>query len=194
MKKADPIQLIILIIALLFGYNALNIIPFFLWAFYHWLAEGLIMDGTFSRMGLNLLYFIFYTAVAVLLVKRSKLLAAKINGTAEFFSGAALELKRNDILYVSMIILGAYLLATKLPKLFVKLYTIIKDSNQHFISEGPNYIMPGETIGEMLFTCVTGMVLLAYPKTLTEYITRHVKDEEDDIETIGIDYSKQKEK
>lgn len=185
MKKADPIQLTILIVALLLGYNALNLIPYFLWAFYNWFIEGLRMDGAFSRVGLNFLYFVFYAGAAAVLVKRSKLLSLKIAGTAGFSSGAGFELKRNDIIYASMIILGSYILATRLPRLLVKSYMLIKESNQPFYSEGPNYILPGETIGELVFNCIFGTVLLVYAKTLTDYITRHVKDDDPDVETIG---------
>ena len=185
MKKTDPIQLVILIIALLFAYNALTIMPYFIWVFYRWFMGGLTMGEQFYSVGINFLYLLFYTVVAAVLIKQSKNLSQKIAATAGFNAEFSLYMKRNDIIYASFIVMGTYILATRLPKLLVKLYALIKDTNTPFGNDGPNYILPQETIGEFIMICVLGATMLAYAKTLTDFLAKHIKEEQHDIDTIG---------
>jgi hypothetical protein len=188
MKKAEPLQLTILIIALLLCYNALDIIPFFFWALYNWFARGLTMGGEFSSVSLNFLYLIFYITTAVLLIKKSAILSQKISGVASFSQSSNFTVKRNDVVYAALIILGCYILSTRLPKLLVKIYTLIRSSNEPFGNEGPNYVLPTDTIGENALASIAGFVLVVYAKILTTYITKHIKedDTDTDIDSIGI--------
>lgn len=185
MKKTDSIQLVVIIVALMMAYKALEIVPYFIWVFYRWFMNGLTMGEQFYSVGINFLYLLFYTVVSVVLIRRSKILSQKIAAAAAINPELNLYLKRNDIIYAAFIITGSYILATKLPKLLIKIYAHIKDINTPFGNDGPNFIMPQETIAELLIICILGSVMLVYAGTLTEYITRNIKEENHDIETIG---------
>lgn len=177
MKKTEPIQLSIILIAVLLAYNALQTVPYLLWLLYHWIGDGLTLAGPFQTIALNFVYFAFYTISAIVLLRNSKTISQKITNTASFSSDISISLKRDEIIYLSLVITGCYILATRLPKLLVKVYTYIKESNTPFPNEGPNYILPGENIPEFLITTIIATAMVVYAKTLTEYITNHFKDE-----------------
>jgi len=191
MKNTDPIQLVILIIALLLGYQALQTFPYLLWLLYHWFDEGLTLADRFGNVAINFLYLIFYIAGLIILIKKSKTIAQQIGAEASFSTDIKIILRRADILYATLVVLGSYILITKLPKLLVKLYTYIRESNKPLSYDGPNYILPGESIPEQIITIMLATVLLVYAKTITEYLTRHLP-EDVDIETIGTNHDETK--
>ncbi len=184
MKKIDPIQLAILIIALLLGYEALQTLPYMLWLLYQWFEEGLTMGRRFDNVAINFLYLVFYIAGSIILIKKSKAIAQKIDSEASFAADVKIILRRNDVLYGTLVTMGAFVLITKFPKLMVNLYAYIRESNKPLAYDGPNLILPGETIPEQVITIILAIVLLVYAKTITEYLTRHLQ-EDTDIESIG---------
>ncbi|GAB2815113.1 hypothetical protein [Ferruginibacter profundus] len=184
MKNSDPLQLAVLILALLVGYNALETVPYFLWVLYRWFEQGLTLAGDFYNVTLNLLYLVFYITVATVLIKRSKNIAQKIAAEVSFSSAIKIYLKRDDVLYVTFVAMGAYILTTRLPKLFVKIYAYIRERNESIGYEGPNFILPKESIPEYLVIIILAATMLVYAKTLTEFIVRHIK-EDTAVDTIG---------
>jgi hypothetical protein len=184
MKKTDPIQLAILIIVMLLGYSALQTFPYFLWLFYNWLAEGLTLADRFYNVTLNFLYLAFYIIGVAFLLKRSKNISQKIAGASSFNSDVNVVLKKNDILYVTLIALGSFVLMTKLPKLLVKIYFSIRENNKPFSFESPNLIMSGDTIAELIIAIVIATTMVVYAKTITEYLTKQI-EEDDNFEEIG---------
>ncbi|MGG9963646.1 hypothetical protein [Ferruginibacter sp. SUN106] len=184
MKNSDPIQLAILIIALLVGYNAVETVPYFLWVLYRWFEQGLTLAGDFYTVTLNLFYLIFYITVATVLIRRSKTIAQKIASGISFSNEIKIVLKKEDVLYVTFVAMGAYILTTRLPKLLIKLYEHIKERNQSISYEGPNLILPKESIPEFLITIILATTMLVYAKTITEFLVRQIK-EDTAVDTIG---------
>jgi hypothetical protein len=184
MKNTDTIQLTILVIALLLGYNALQTFPYLLWLLYNWLADGLTLTDRFFTLGLNFLYLAFYIIGGIFLIKKSKDISLKISDAASFSSDTKIVLKKNDVLYVTLIVMGCYILTTRLPKLLVKIYAYIRESNNPLSYDGPNFILPGESIPEFIIVVILATVMLVYAKTITEYFTGYDK-EDTDIDTIG---------
>jgi hypothetical protein len=184
MKKANPIQLVILIIALLLAYNALQTVTYFFWILYRWFTSGLTLGAEFDTVGLYVLYPCFYTIGTIILIKTSKALSEKIAAAAFFSSDTAIFLKRNDIIYATLVVMGAYILTTRVPKLLVDLYSYIRQGNDPLYSGIPNVTMPGEGLPELIMITIFASVMLVYAKILTEFITRHIK-EEPDIDAIG---------
>ena len=184
MKKADPIQLIILVIALLLVYNAILTFPYFLWLLYSWLSEGLTLADSFYRVCINCMYLAFYIIGAIVLVKKSKAISHKVANAASFSADVNILLKRDDIIYAVFVTMGAYILTTRLPKLLLTLYSYIRERNKPFSTDNSSYAIPGESWPESIAIVIFAAVMLVYAKTLTEYITRHIK-EDTDVDTIG---------
>jgi hypothetical protein len=184
MKKANAIQLVILVIALLLAYNALQTATYFFWILYRWFNAGLTMGAEFDTVGLYVLYLAFYSIAAVVLIKTSKALSEKIAAVASFSSDTAIFLKRNDIIYTTFIAMGAYILSTRVPKLLADLYSYIRESNRPLYTGVPNVTLPGENLPELIMITIFAMVMLVYAKTLTEFVTKHIP-EDTDIDAIG---------
>ena len=184
MKKTDPVQLAVLVVALLLGYNALQTVPYFLWLLYNWVSEGLTLAGSFYNVGINFLYLAFYTTVTLFLIKKSKNIAQKIAHTASFSQDITITLNKNDILYVTLAAMGSYILATKLPKLLITIYAHIRESNHPLSYQAPDYILQGENIPEYIIIIILATIMLMYAKTITRYLTRNMP-EDTDIDAIG---------
>jgi len=184
MKKTDLIQLVILVIALLLGYNALQTLPYMIWLLYHWLGEGLTLSGQFPNTVINFLFFAFYIIGAIILIRKSKILSQKIADLASFSSDINITVKKNDILYVTLIAMGTYILLTRLPKLLVNIYLYIREANKPFVYDGPNFTLPGETIAEFIIAIIFAIILIAYARPITQSLARRV-EEPGETEEIG---------
>lgn len=184
MKKTDSIQLILLVIALLLGYNAVQTVPHLLWLLYHWFVEGLILADRFQNVSLNFLFLAFYIIGAVVLIKNSKIFSQKIGDAASFSSDINIILKKNDILYITIVAMGGYVLVTRLPKLLVNIYLYTRERNKPFGYDGPDFILPGETISEFIITIILAIIMIVYAKAITETLARHV-EEGHDADEIG---------
>jgi uncharacterized membrane protein (DUF106 family) len=184
MKNSNPVQLVLLIIAMLLGYNAMQTIPFFIWLIYRWFVDGLTVADTFQNLAINFLFIGFYFISAVLLVKRSKYLAEKISETASLSLNINIAVNKKDILYVTLVAMGGYILMTRLPKLLVKTYLFIVEKNDPSAYDGPNYILPGDSVSEFIIMIILAIILITYAKPITKYLIGSF-EENTDINEIG---------
>ena len=185
MRNSNPVQLVVLIVALLLGYNAIQTIPYFIWLFYTWFIEGLKIDGAFNNVVINLSFITFYFVIGYFLIKRSKHLSEKISETANISPDASISVNKKDILYITLVAIGGYILLTRLPKLLVKIYLYIDNKNTQPGLDGPNYILPGESIPEFVIIITLAIVLIAYSKSIVKYLAGPTEDG-NDIDEIGL--------
>ncbi len=184
MKNSNPVQLVILIIAVLLGYNALQTVPYFFWLFYRWVADGLTIADTFDNMAINFLFIAFYVIAAAVLIKNSKYFSEKISEAAPLPFSANISINKADILHATLIAMGVYILLTRLPKLLIKIYLVIKEKNTPQTYDGPNFILPGDSILEFIIIIALAIILVGYAKPITKYLVDSHADNTD-IEEIG---------
>ncbi len=184
MKNSNPVQFVILIIALLLVYNALQTVPYFIWLFYRWVADGLTFVDTFQNMAINFLFIAFYVIIAAVLIKKSDYLSEKITEGAPPAFGINISVNKADIFHMTLLAMGGYILLTRLPKLLVKVYAAIKEKNAPEVYDGPNYVLPGDSTPEFVIIIIMAIILISYAKPLTNYF---VGPDEDNtaIEEIG---------
>lgn len=185
MKNSNPVQLVLLIIAILLGYNAMQTIPYFIWLLYRWFADGLTVADTFQNLAINFLFIAFYIISAAILVKKSKYLSEKISETASLPLNISIAVNKKDILYMTLVAMGGYILITRLPKLLVKTYLFIKEKNDPLAYDGPDYILPGDHFAEFIIIIVLAIILIAYAKEITKYLTRSFEND-NVIDEIGL--------
>lgn len=176
MKHSNPIQLVVLVIALLLGYNAMQTIPYFFWLCYRWFSEGLTLQDTFQNLAINLLFIAFYFISAAILVKRSKTISERISEVAGVPVDASIAVDKTNILYVTLVAMSGYVLLTRVPKLLVKIYLLIEGRNNQFAYDGPNFIMPGESVPEFIIIITLSLILIAYAKPISKYLTGPADD------------------
>lgn len=184
MKTSNPVQLVILIVAVLLGYNALQTFPYLIWLLYRWAEDGLTLADTFQNMAINFLFIVFYMIGAVILIKKSVYFSEKISEVAHLPFNTNIAVKKADIFQITIITMGGYIILTRLPKLLVKIYLAIKEKNDSEAYDGPNYILPGDTILEYIIIISLALILIAYSKQITKYLVG-ANEDNTDIEEIG---------
>ena len=176
MKNSNPVQLVLLIIAILLGYNAMQTIPYFFWLLYRWFADGLTVADTFQNLAINFLFIAFYFISAVVLVKKSKYLSEKISETASLPLNISIAVNKKEIFYITLVAIGVYILITRLPKILVKTYLIIKEKNDPLAYDGPDYILPGDHFAEYIIIIVLAIILISYARAITNYFMGSFED------------------
>lgn len=142
------------------------------------MLEGLTMADRFGNLALNFIFIAFYTISGILLIKKSKSIAEKIAHNAKFESPINLQIKNTDVLFVTLIALGLYILITRFPKLVLKIYSHYKQQKESMNFENANYTLPGENTFEVLLTTLMAIVLIVYAKTFTEYLSKKIEHNE----------------
>lgn len=179
MKHINLVQSALLIVALLLGYNALQTMVYVLWLLYQWIEEGLTLALSFSNIAVNFLYLAFYILGTIILIKRSKGLSEKIteeSGLSPAISG--LLLNKTDVLQVTLLAMGIYILMTRLPKLFVKAYVAMQEAKQPLSYDGPNFVLPTESLPEFIIASGLAIILIVYARTFAEYLSGYTPDAE----------------
>ncbi len=184
MKNSNPVQLVILIVAVLLGYNALQTVPYFIWLFFRWITDGLTVAESFQNMAVNFLFIAFYLIGAAILIKKSKSLSDKISETALLPFSTNISVKKADIFHIALLTMGGYILLTRVPKLLIKLYLVIKEKSAPETYDGPNYLLPGDSVSEFIIIIVLAIILIAYAKPITKYLISSHEDN-NEIEEIG---------
>jgi hypothetical protein len=135
-------------------------------------------------MAINFLFIAFYITGAAILIKKSLFLSEKISEVAPLPFNTNIAVKKADIFQITIIAMGGYIMLTRLPKLLVKIYLAFKEKNNQEAYDGPNYILPGESIPEYIIIIALAIILIAYAKPITKYLVGS-HEYNTDIEEIG---------
>jgi hypothetical protein len=181
MKKADVLQLSIVIVGIILGFHTLQYLFSSLYPIFAWLFSGgyggeylTSALGIFALIGLQFL-------VCWLLITRSGSLATYFYRKSELGSGFKVMTKPNDLLYILLISIGIYLLLSNLTPL---LTTFV----ERFISRSPRGVRglfederPVDW-AKLLLDILLPLILLMFGRPIADYFAKNIGEEPVSIE------------
>lgn len=182
MKKADVLQLTIVLIGIVFGFVAVQYLLSSLYGIFAWIfADGYGADGYFGG-AISIFALVGLQALCCwLLITKSDRLAAWFYRNSELGNGFKIISKPNDLLHVLLIAIGIYLLLSNLAPLLTSIF----DSFKARSSRG----MPGTFEDErpiqwakLLLNITLPLLLLMFAKPIADYFAENISEEPISIE------------
>ena len=181
MRRPDIIQLVIIIVALMIAYKAIDLLPQFIGLIISWMFYGMTGGNVFDQLIYIGLFLIVYVVAILLLINQSKGLALYISEKFDLDQQVKLDQSKNNLLYVLFIGLGIYALIQKLPILFNSLWKIFSHNinNRGLLDidyEKPDFIL-------LSIQILLPLLLIIFARDLSNYFSDKIshKDEIEDL-------------
>ncbi len=190
MKKADVLQLAIVLIGIVFGFMAIQYFLSSLYGVFAWIfAGGFGIEGYYpsgisvvAMVGLEIL-------VCWLLITRSDKLAAFFYRKSELGTGFKIVSSPADLLHILLICIGIYLLLSNLTPVLTSIF-------ESFIERSPRGVQglfedekPVPWM-KFLISLLLPSILLMFAKPIADYFAKNIKEEpiniEESIEGMGL--------
>ncbi|MEP7237762.1 MAG: hypothetical protein ABI685_07855 [Ferruginibacter sp.] len=194
MKKADVLQLTIVLIGIVFGFVAVQYLLSSLYGVFAWIfTDGYGGDGLFGGV-ISIFALVGLQALCCwLLITKSDKLAAWFYRNSELGNGFKIISKPNELLHVLLIAIGIYLLLSNLSPLLTTIFDSFKQRSSHapgtFEDERPTQW------ARLVLNITLPLLLLMFAKPIADYFAKNIGEEPISIEESfdGIDISETNE-
>ena len=185
MKRTDILQLVVLITALLIGYQALMEIPPLIWYIYKLITGSGDIDSFRLNASINFLCLGLFVLMMVLLIKNSKVLGRYLADLTGFETDLSFSQSASQLLTITLIAIGVYIICSKVPLLLNNFYEYFKNS---YLSSDERsrlgyLVMTADKTPVLIMQIVLAIVLVGYSKKISNYCLSAVQpvDEEHNI-------------
>lgn len=182
MKKADVLQLTIVLTGIVFGFVA---VQYLLSSFYGVFAVLFSDDtgsGSYFPGVVSIFALVGLQALCCwLLITKSDKLAAWFYRNSELGNGFKIVSKPNELLHVLLIAIGIYLLLSNLTPLLTTIFESFKERG----SRGILYMNEDESPvqwARLLLNIVLPFILLMFAKPIADYFAKNIGEEPISIE------------
>ena len=182
MKKADVLQLTIVLIGIVFGFVAVQYLLSSLYGIFIMVfASGSNSEGYFSGT-LSIFALVGLQALCCwLLITRSDKLAAWFYRNSELGNGFKIVTKPNELLHVLLIAIGIYLLLSNLTPLLTVIFDFFKDHSSHGMLSTMEDERPVQWT-RLILNIILPFVLLMFSKPIADYFAKNISEEPISIE------------
>lgn len=182
MKKADVLQLSIVLLALAIGFNALQYVLNSLLDFFVWLFSGAYGAEYYMTANIKFLVAMVVQCLACWwVIKKSAPLAKYVYKISDLGTGFKITGNPGSLLQLLIITLGIYLLIAQLP-------SFLSEIVRGFISKTPRGDSglfedqrPVDWL-KFIFDIALPVLLLIFSKTISDYFSKNIQEEAISIE------------
>ena len=190
MKKADVLQLAIVIVGIIFGFLTLQYLFSSLFTIFAWIFSGGYGSENYLTPGISIYAVIGLQALCCwLLIIRSGKLAAWLYEKSELGTGFKIVSNVQSLLYIVLIAIGIYLLLSNLTSLVSAIFKNFKDRVANDIFQQDQ--RPVNWISLVTDIMLPG-ILLIFAKPIASYFAKNIGEEPISIEE-SFDVSKNSE-
>jgi len=180
MKKANVLQLAIVLIGIVFGFLSLQYLLSSLYGIFIWLFASGGRDEYFSGT-LSIFALVGLQALCCwLLITRSEKLAAWFYRHSQLGNEFKITSKPNELLHVLLVVIGIYLLLSNLTPLITTIFDFFKEHS----SRGLYKIEDEQPApwARLLLNIILPFILLMFAKPIADYFAKNISDEPITIE------------
>jgi hypothetical protein len=180
MKKADVLQLTIILIGIVFGFVALQYLLSSLYIIFVWIFSG--GYGSENYPGLSIFAIVGLQALCCwLLITKSDKLAAWFYRKAELGTGFKIVSKPNELLHVLLIAIGIYLLLSNLTPLLTTIFDSFKERGSRGVPGSFEDERPVQWT-RLILNILLPLILLMFTKPIADYFAKNIGEEPISIE------------
>lgn len=182
MKKADVLQLAIVLVGIIFGFLTLQYIFSSLFGIFAWIFSGGYAAENYLASGISIYAVIGLQAVCCwLLITRSGRLAAYLYEKSALGTGFKIVSNVQSLLYVVLIAIGIYLLLSNLNPILATIFNGFKQRVSHNVLNQFEDQRPVEWARLILDIVLPG-ILLIFSKPIAGYFAKNIGEEPVTIE------------
>lgn len=181
MKKADVLQLTIVLIGIVFGFVALQYLFSSLYAIFLWIFAG--RDGDVYFTGTLSIFAVvgLQTLCCWLLITRSGKLAAWFYSKSELGNRFKIISRPNELLHIVLVAIGIYLLLSNLTPLLTTIFDFFKARGSRGILDMDVDERPTQW-ARLILNLVLPFILLMFSKPIADYFAKNISEEPISIE------------
>ncbi|MBK8521373.1 MAG: hypothetical protein WAT20_04545 [Ferruginibacter sp.] len=182
MKKADVLQLTIVLIGIVFGFVAVQYLLSSLYGVFIMLfSDGMGSDGYFPG-AISIFALVGLQALCCwLLITKSGKLAAWFYRNSELGNGFKIVSKPNELLHVLLVAIGIYLLLSNLTPLLTTVFDFFKERGSRGIPDLNEDQRPVQW-ARLILNLVLPFILLMFAKPIADYFAKNISEEPVSIE------------
>lgn len=182
MKKADVLQLTIVLIGIVFGFFAVQYLLSSLYGVFAVLFSDEIGSGSYFPGVVSIFALVGLQALCCwLLITKSNKLAAWFYRNSELGNGFKIVTKPNELLHVLLIAIGIYLLLSNLTPLLTTIFDSFKERGSRGILDMNKDERPVQW-ARLLLNIVLPFILLMFAKAIADYFAKTIGEEPVSIE------------
>jgi hypothetical protein len=182
MKKADVLQLSIVLVGIIFGFLTLQYIFSSLFGIFAWIFSGGYGTADYLAPGISIYAVIGLQALCCwLLITRSGKLAAYLYQKSELGTGFKIVTSTQKLLYVVLICIGIYLFISNLTPLLTTVFNGFKQRVSNNILNQFEDQRPVEW-GRLILDILLPVILLIFARPIAGYFAKNIGEEPISIE------------
>ncbi len=182
MKKADVLQLTIVLIGIVYGFVAVQFLLSSLYAIFIWVFASSESRNEYFAGTLSIFAIVALQALCCwLIITRSGKLAAWFYRKSELENGFKVISKPNELLHVVLIAIGIYLLLSNLTPLLTTIFDNFKERGSRGILDMNEDERPVQW-ARLLLNIVLPFILLMFAKPIADYFAKNISEEPISIE------------
>ena len=182
MKKADVLQLSIVLIGIVFGFVAVQYLLSSLYGVFAFLFSDEFGSGSYFTGVLSIFALVGLQALCCwLLITKSDKLAAWFYRNSELGNGFKIVSKPNELLHVLLVAIGIYLLLSNLTPLLTTIFDSFKERSSRGILDMNEDERPVQW-ARLLLNIVLPFILLMFAKPIADYFAKNIGEEPISIE------------
>jgi hypothetical protein len=182
MKKADVLQLTIVLIGIVFGFVAVQYLLSSLYGVFAVLFSDEIGSGSYFPGVVSIFALVGLQALCCwLLITKSDNLAAWFYRNSELGNGFKIVSKPNELLHVLLIAIGIYLLLSNLTPLLTTIFDSFKERGSRGLLDMNEDERPVQW-ARLLLNIVLPFILLMFAKPIADYFAKNIGEEPVSIE------------
>ncbi len=182
MKKADVLQLTIVLMGIIFGFVAVQYLISSLFEIFAWIFSGGYDSANYLTPGLSIFAVVALQAICCwLLITKSGKLAAYFYQKSALGNGFKIVTKPNDLLHVLLIVIGIYLLLSHITPLLTSIF-------ESFIKRIPRGVLGAfederpVPWARLLLDIILPLILLMFARSIADYFAKNMGTEHSHIE------------
>ena len=177
MKKADVLQLAIVLVGIIFGFLTLQYIFSSLFGIFAWIFSGGYGAENYLTPGISIYAVIGLQAVCCwLLITRSGKLAAFLHEKSELGTGFKIVSNVESLLYVVLNAIGIYLLLSNLNPILATIFNGFKQRVSHKVLNQFEDQRPVEW-ARLILDILLPVILLIFAKPIAGYFAKNTGEE-----------------
>jgi hypothetical protein len=179
MRKADVLQLTIVLIGIVLGFTALQYLFSSLYVIFAWIFSGGYGGESYYAPGISIFAVVGLQALCCwLLITRSSTLAAWFYRKSELGTGFKITTKPNELLHILVVAIGIYLLLSNLTPLLTGIF----ESFKNHIPRGTFEDERPVAWARLLLNIALPLLLLMFAKPIADYFAKNIGEEPISIE------------
>jgi hypothetical protein len=177
MKKADVLQLTIVLVGIVYGFVALQYLFSSLYGIFAWIFAGGYGTDSYFPGSISIFAVIGLQVICCwLLITRSDKLAAYFYSRSRLGTGFKIVSKPNDLLYILLIAIGIYLFLSNIGPLLSGIFESFKYRSPRGVRGLFDDPRPVEW-ARLILSLIVPLVLLMFAKPIADYFAKNVGEE-----------------